>query len=285
MIKLPPNQVAHQLDAWAECASRDISGLFQKFITPEKGGKLKGQFHRQCGINYGSIDKDWADALTGKVASEKGTNFALTLAVENGQFNILFEVTHHGNTEYYGSGLPDGGRCYRPEESPLPSGQYQVQPNYGLLPVVKDHLNVNWFSSALAVIPDLFVAERMTHMSSLGILRHHSVPDTQALDLTDPFTRMTVRARKYPIVGYNKKVLQMLLKDGVDDLEMSIQFGAIFADLYYNDDIFSPIIALKKSNPNKEETYPPEDTTYLDFVAACPPVCPPDANLQIPADQ
>ena len=272
MIKLTNSHAALQLNTWAQCDQKNLVGCFEKFNPDFHEDIDLGQFQRICGINFGKIPDDWVKYFSQKDISD--VKIAMCLGVENEEFNIVFEVFVKGKSTYYGSDLQDGGRFYEPQPTEIPKS-FSVKPNYGLLPVVKDHLCGNWYALPTELIPGLFIAQRFKVSNSPGMLRHHSSPKREVLDPSLPFNRMTVRGLKFPIVGYNKQVLQKMICEDPTDLEISIHFGANMADMYFNDDIFSPVIQVKKLLGSAAgDTYPLDDDTYLDFVHACPPTCP-----------
>lgn len=267
------NALEH-MGEWMKCEDREIARCFQRLPiddTPD----FEKQYERLYGINFGKIDSKLLAFIENYNKDDNHKSLAMSLAVSDQAFTVYLEARSGDDYQYFESSETDNGRTYLSNEAKKWHQDDPLRKRYGILPVVRNHLCVNWFAQKPSNIHELFLALKFTPSSSKQV---------NISEITDPFYRVAVRARKYPIVDYNLDALKKVVASGSN---IAVTFGMNPADYYYNDDLFTVILEVDNSNVEKDLIYEDGDegTTFLDFVHACPPFCrPPDQETTLMND-
>ncbi|OEK00275.1 hypothetical protein BFP97_01545 [Roseivirga sp. 4D4] len=301
MEKIGNNEAQAQIMAWAECKGNELFNCFQKFEAADCKNCNGGQFHRQRGVSFGQIDSGLLQFVTQEMPKMKYPQLAMCMAIADNAISVLFEtIDDDGNKSYYGTNdiIQSASRTL---SKAARDSSARPAKRYGILPVVRDHLAVNWLGQTPGDIEKLFLSQKLTDVSDIeekglediieGVagwleggrqgnppINLHNVVN----EISDPFNRVAVRVMKYPIIGYNLEVLKLILKE---TSEIAITFAVNPADFYYNDDLFTLILEIgtgntevkaaagKKGEEIEKEDDEGDETTFLDFVNACPPFC------------
>ena len=275
MKKISDKGVAYgYMYEWAKCEDKDIEACFQRF---NNGGDVThaGQFERLYGIDFGEAGKEFYSFVQGM---RDKSSLAMSLGVQD-KFKVMFETSDGKDQSFYESDQENDGLMFHSHEA-APVGTVEpVRKRYGILPVVRDHLCVNWFGLLPSDIHEKFLAMEPTQkIDNLAEKYEGAQISSSTLkkiisELSDPFNRVAVRAKKYPVTGYNLEVLKKIL---LPESKISVSFGIVPADFYYNDDLFTIILEIDNRNVDKGRITEDGDggTTNLDFVGACPPACP-----------
>jgi|GEM_PF-5545112 len=300
MEKIGNNEAQSQIMAWAKCNGNELFNCFQKFEAADCKNCNGGQFHRQRGVSFGQIDSGLLRFVTKEMSRMKSPQLSMCMSIVDNAISVLFEtIDDDGIKNYYGTNDIIQSATHALNKAARNSSA-KPSKRYGILPVVRDHLCVNWLGQTPGDIEKLFLSQKLTDVSALeeegleDIIRgvagwleggRQGSPSINlgniVNEISDPFNRVAVRVMKYPIIGYNLEVLKLILQE---DSEITVTFAVNPADFYYNDDLFTLILEIGTGNTEvkgaagkKGEEIEKEDEedemTFLDFVNACPPFC------------
>ncbi len=295
-----PEDARHQMLNWSKCRSEEFFQYFERFSSENNENGFNDQFERLCHIDYGEVPEEFLKFIQGMGSSDVlQLCLGLLIDVEKGSkaFNIFFETRRKDESTYWGFKDPVKACGF----SLTASDSESFLPRYGISPELKNQLTVNWRACPTNLFPQLFYSQGINERRVIDIVRNNkntisrlenlltelvqdnnkkidrevaSILDASLLGLaSNPVNRVLVRARSYPIVGYNLNALKVLLNS---KSMIKVHLGMNMSDFYRNDDLFTLIIELNKTNDFMGTKSSKEEegvSTFLDFVQACPPIC------------
>lgn len=300
MNSIKSEDARHQMLNWSKCRSEEFFEYFERFSSGNSENGYNDQFQRLCHINYGQLPEKLLSFILNMEASDLlQLCLGLFIDKETGRksFNIFFEVKKNSESVFYGFEDPSDACVFNLTNS----GVESFVPRFGISPELKNQLTVNWRACPTNFFPQLFYSQGINEQRVVDLVRNNkstvsylenllsmlvqnddkksdrkiaAILDSSILGLaSNPLNRVLVRAKSYPIVGYNLNALKVLLNS---KSTIKVHLGMNMSDFYRNDDLFTLIIELNQTNNFMGVTRAKEEgnvPTFLDFVQACPPIC------------
>ncbi|MAN03938.1 MAG: hypothetical protein CMI35_12695 [Owenweeksia sp.] len=234
---------------WASLPDSRIDDSIKKFFYEATGNsRFPNQWSRILGIDYDTVGSEFYELLQNSDDPKVSMHLALD---GNNLFTILLkvevEIENHLHTHFFKSGMEDDGRIFDISNTPIPS---ELTAIYGISTELRNQLAYNWLVS-IAPTKDLFYS--------------FAANDTDNKLIEGNYT--LVRALYYPIRDNSLKALIRTVKE---ESSFKIRFGVNPSDFSVDKDLFTLIVEI--GDPETGQT------TYLDFVGACPPACSGDGN-------
>lgn len=255
------NSIANQVRRWNDASFTEFPRFFQRFFLMDStlGPLDPGLFLRLSGIDFGEVNTDiQAPNFFDEVQGDGPLSMTLGLFEYSNEatpgtdfsFNVFFQSGNNTTTQspqFFGLvnpaqiGAPTGFFYNLASQPSTEFAGGPVKPHIGILPEVKNHLQVNWLMSQLDNVGIIFSAQGSRDSVRSNINEASTATRIQSA-ANSPFESMLFRTLRYPITMYNRDALRQVLQP---DSRVLIHFGMVPADFFFNEPVFSPIIEVR----------------------------------------
>lgn len=275
-------RVQNGIKEWCICRTIDIKNLFEQWVLADgeivnepsveslaaKGAMgHENQYCRLTGIDFGLVPEDFRKEVH-SIANNEGGRVTMELAIEEGVFMVYFKTTSPSKGKdvgtYWIPSLEPGEKTHLYGVAPVP--HRSVTPRLGVSTDLRNQFIANWVTLPFFLVGDLF----------------YSMLDGQQVEPRQfNRNRAWARAMRYNISGDNLTAFHELLKGDSGNKGIRLRFGANLSDVMLGEDLFTILIEVDDNYANTRGrfilnnalTEALEETTYLEYVGGCPPLC------------
>lgn len=255
-------------DEWKKTPDSEINCLFEQFLTGSEFGRhartslgYNNQFNRLLGFDFGEVEETFKGTVV-KIANGTGNeSLSMALAVRTEKvgeeelkyFNIYFKTFDGDTVKFWkpGQSKEDHGMDY----NPIPHELGVSDKKHGISTELRNQLCYNWGAIPFSLVSDMFYAQASPKN-----------PESPIPNGLFHLSKGWVRAHEYQITKNNLNAFKVLMHES-PKVEIKTKFGINLSDALLGTDIFTIVIEIKNVNTN--------ETSYLEFVHACPPFCDP----------
>ena len=266
----PSTQLASLFEHWVNDNGERVDPMTESSVNPSG---YTDQYSRLTGFDFGLISAEFRSTVK-DIVDTKAINplsdaaLTIEMGVSENSFTAFFKTTLNGVERFWSH----DNNLY----SILQAGSRSLQPRYGISTELRNELFYNWSILPTYQIPGMFNAKVEIPIED---------EERKRRDLLRLNT--LVRAHKYLVQDDNLNALNNILQAESENPELGIRltFGANLSDALVSEDIFTFILELDGHYTSNEPHYTHvisgiddmnfDMTTYLEYVAACPPICPP----------
>jgi len=266
----PSTQIAALFEHWVNDEGVRVDPMTQDSVNPSG---YRNQYSRLTGFDFGLISADFRNTIKDIVETKainplSDASLTIEMGVENDAFTAFFKTKLNGVEQFWSH----DHNLY----SILQAGSRNLEKRYGISTELRNELFYNWSILPTYQIPGMFNAKVEIPIED-GEKKRRELLRLNTL----------VRAHKYLVEEDNLNALNSVLQaeSGNPELGLRVTFGANLSDALVAEDIFTFILEVDGFYTTNEPHYTHvmsgtnkmnfDRTTYLEYVAACPPICPP----------
>ncbi len=280
-------------EIWKSMPDNQINALFEQIFTNEELAShrhtslgIPQQFNRLRGYDFGEVvdpsgaEKGFRDYVK-TIAENKDEDIKMSLSmalavrrdplgVEPDCFRLYFKTFDGNDINFWqkSESSDDHGMDYSTVAHP----QRDSAMRYGISTELRNQLCYNWGVMPFSVVSDMFYA--LT--SPKNPIYQNEKDDKTLKEEQIKLSKGWVRAHEYQIRGNNLQAFNSLLQEGNNNTtRIRTKFGINLSDVLLGSDIFTIIIEVENGTRSNPDLIEVDNTTYLEFVHACPPFCDP----------
>ena len=245
MIEISRDNADDYQAGWQKLQWADIIASFEVFDEGKK------QYNRITGIDFGSISKGFIKHLNDLNPDNKDTlSICMGIDKNSNKTQLFWDFKINGENFYYEGDSNMLKTFVGHTKNPL-------KPHLGVSVDYKNEVCTNWASLPFYAMSDIFFVIQ-------------DLPD-EVVNGKELFRSTPVKVLKFIVTEQDIKILKEKV---TKDKHLKIHYGANLGNgsRYIVD--FIPVIQVYTPQMSAVFEEDDEDSTYADFVGACPPTCP-----------